>query len=329
MNVWKGRNQLMEIIRYTEEWKARWDAFVLKSNNGTMFHLQKFLDYHPPGKFSFHHLLFVERNNIVAVLPGTLQGGIFESPVGASYGSIVTGDIRFAEAMNLVTALLRYAKTNGVREISLTPAPIIYETRPSQSLDFAMLWQGFRYSLHYIASAVALDPDRDILSRFQMTARRNVRNSMKNPDIRVEINERYDEFYPILVLNKAKHKVQPTHSLEDLLRLKQLLPDRLKLYMLYLKGTPVAGSLIFFGNGNVAICFYNMLLYEYAGLKPVDRLMHEVIRDAAAAGYRYVDIGVSQETAAENPMTPRTSLIEYKENFDARTVMRNTFNIRL
>jgi hypothetical protein len=318
----------MEIIRYTDAWREKWDAFVQKSNNGTMFHLQKFLDYHAPGKFDFHHLLFVERTNVVAVLPGSIQNGVFESPVGASYGSIVTGDVRFREAMTLVSALLEYGRKNGIREFLLTPAPAIYENRPCQNLDFAMLWQGFRYSLHYIASAVKLNPGADILCRFQMTARRNVKNSIKNQDIRVEVNERYDEFYPILVKNKAKHNVKPTHTYDDLLRLKELMPDRLKLFMLYYQGTPVAGSLIFFANARVALCFYNMLLYEYGSLKPVDRLMYEVIRDATELGYCYVDIGVSQETAAENPMTPRMSLIDYKENFDARTVMRNTFQYR-
>jgi hypothetical protein len=319
----------MEIIRYTEPWREKWDAFVLRSNNGTMFHLQKFFDYHAAGKFEFHHLMFVDKGNLVAVLPGSLQKGLFESPVGASYGSIVTPDIRFRDAMDLVASLLEYGKKNGIREFLLTPAPVIYEARPSQSLDFAMLWQGFHFSLHYIASAVLLDPARNVLERFQMTARRNVKNSMKNPDIRVEVNGRYEEFYPILVKNKARHNVLPTHSLEDLLRLKELLPERLKLFMLYFRETPIAGSLIFYANDRTAVCFYNMLLYEYERLKPVDRLMYEVITDATGKGYRYVDIGVSQETAVENPMTPRMSLIDYKENFDARTVMRNTFQIRL
>jgi hypothetical protein len=42
-----------------------------------------------------------------------------------------------------------------------------------------------------------------------------------------------------------------------------------------------------------------------------------------------VDIGVSQDTKAENPMTPSMGLIEFKEKFDAKTIMRNTFYIKL
>jgi hypothetical protein len=66
-----------------------------------------------------------------------------------------------------------------------------------------------------------------------------------------------------------------------------------------------------------------MLLYEYACLKPVDRLM-QIVRDTADTG---TSISGFAETAAEIPAP--MSLIDYKENFDARTVLRNTFNIRL
>jgi hypothetical protein len=319
----------MEIIEYNPEWKEKWDKFVLSSNNGTMFHLQKFFDYHKPGKFTFNHLMFVEKGEIKAVLPGSLKDGIFESPVGASYGSIVTGDITFKEALNFVQMLIDYGKKNGYKEFYLTPAPMIYEKYQNQNLDFAMLWSGFKFSLHYISSAIKLDKNRDIISRFHATTRRNIRKSLSNPDIRVEINDRYDEFYPILLENKARHNVKPTHTYEDLIKLTELLPDNLKLFMVYYKDKPIAGSSMFFANKTVAICFYNMLYYEYQYLKPIQRVMYEVVKYCTENGYDYVDIGVSQDTKAENPMTPSISLIDFKEKFDAKTIMRNTFNLKL
>jgi len=315
----------MEIIEYTPEWKVRWDKFVLESNNGTMFHLQKFFDYHKPGKFNFNHLIFVDKGNIVAVLPGSLiKETMFESPIGASYGSIVTKDIKFSEAMDIVQTLIDYGKSKGWKEILLTSAPRVYERYPNENLDFAMLWLGFKYDLHYISSAIKLFPKRDIISRFQQTVRRNIRKTLKDSDIRVEINDRYDEFYPILVDNKARHGVKPTHSYEDLLKLKELLPDNLKLFMVYYKDKPIAGSSLFICNEIVTLCFYNMLLYEYEHLKPIHRVMYEVVKWSTENGYQYVDIGVSQDTKAANPMTPSMSLIDFKEKFDARTVMRNT-----
>lgn len=318
----------IEIVPYTEEWKDKWDEFVLKSNNGTMFHMQQFFAYHKPGKFKFNHLMFLENGELAALLPGSRIGDTFESPIGASYGSIVTPDLKFSRAMELVTALLDYAKKEGIKEIELTSAPRVYEKWQNENLDFALLWQGFSYKLHYISSAIKLDPDQEILPRFQSTIRRNIRKSFKE-GVRVEVNEKYDEFYPILLDNKARHNVKPTHSLEDLYKLKELMPDRLKLFMVYHDDKPIGGSLMFYPNETVALCFYNMLLYDYEKYKPIQRVMYEVVKDATEQGYKYVDIGVSQDTSADNPMTPAMSLIEFKEKFDAKTVMRNTFHIKL
>ena len=319
----------MEIIEYSEKWKDLWDGFVLESNNGTIFHMQKFFDYHSPGKFNFNHLLLLDKGQITALLPGSRIGDLYESPIGASYGSIVTKDVKFAEAMEIVSTLIDYGKKVGIKEFLLTSAPRVYEKHQNENLDFAMLWQGFNFDLHYISSAIKLDTETDIISRFQQTVRRNIRKSLKNPDIRIEINERYDEFYPILIENKARHDVKPTHSLEDLLKLNELLPERLKLFMVYYKDKPIAGSSVFICNDTITLCFYNMLLYEYENLKPIHRVMYEVVKWSTENGYKYLDIGVSQDTKADNPMTPSMSLIDFKEKFDAKTVMRNTLRKKI
>jgi len=314
----------MEIIEYSDKWKEKWDKFVLESNNGTVFHTQKFFDYHTVGKFDFNHLLFVEKSNIVALLPGARIGDLYESPIGASYGSIVTKDVKFAQSMEIVSALLEYGEEKGIKEFLLTSAPRIYENHPNENLDFAMLWQGFSYDLHYISSAIRLNGEEDILSRFQQTVRRNIRKTLKSHDLRVEINERYDQFYPILLENKARHDIKPTHSYDDLMKLKELMPDQLKLFMVYYKDKPIAGSSLFLCNKTVTLCFYNMLKYEFEHLKPIHRIMYEVVKWSAENGFKYVDIGVSQDTKADNPMTPSMTLIDFKEKFDAKTVMRNT-----
>lgn len=320
----------MKVIEYSEKWKQAWDDFVLNSNNGTMFHLQRFLDYHTPEKFTFNHLLVVDDlDRIIAVLPGSLKDGIFESPIGASYGSIVLGDYKFKKTMEIVTAIIKYGKANSYKGFLLTPAPMIYEKYQNQNLDFAMLWQGFKFDLHYISSGIKLDPNRDILERCSPTIRRNVRKTLKNSDIRVEINEKYEEFYPILIENKARFNIKPTHTYEDLLKLKELLPECLKLFMVYYKDKPIGGSLMFFPNKTIALCFYNMLIYDYEKYKPIQRVMYEVIKYCTDQGYSYIDIGVSQDTKAENPMTPSMSLIEFKEKFDAKTIMRNTLRLDL
>ena len=72
-----------------------------------------------------------------------------------------------------------------------------------------------------------------------------------------------------------------------------------------------------------------MLIYEFSKYKPIQRVMYEVVKDATESGYNYVDIGVSQDTSADNPMTPSENLIDFKEKFDAKSIMRNTLRLQL
>ncbi len=312
-----------EVIRYTSDWKSRWDAFVLKSNNGTMFHLQKFLDYHPAGRFAWHHLIIVKKGEIVALLPAAEMGTTLESPIGASYGSFVTGDLSFSLALEIVNAFSDYCRSAQFERALLTSAPFIYQSTISQNMDYALAYRGFLYDKHYLSHAIRI-PDHDFLASFQSTVRRYIHKYLRESPIQIELSDDYDAFYPILVKNKQRHNVKPTHTLEELKRLRKLLPDNLFLFMVKRRGKPIAGSLVFLCNPRVALCFYNMLLYEEEQHHPIHAVMYEVTKWAAERGCSWVDIGVSQDTHAENQMTPAMSLIDFKEKFGARGILRST-----
>ncbi len=318
------------VEEYRPEHRNEWEAFVQNSNNGTMFHRLCFLDYHPPGKFHFHHLLFRKNGALVGVMPGGLMdnGRILWSPVGASYGGIVTGDIPFALALEIVDALLAYGRRIGLRELYLIPPPFIYSRNYSQNLEYALLYRRFGFEYHYISHAIHLKHGASFLRFFDKTARKTIRKLLRQASLRVEESQDYETFYRILVQNKARHGAKPTHSLEDLYRLQQLVPEHLRLLMVYYNQTPIAGSLLFLCNPKVVLCFYNMMLYEYQHLRPIYLLMYEIVRWATEQGYEWVDIGVSQDTKSPNPMTPALSLIHFKERFDSRGILRSTFYYR-
>ena len=56
--------------------------------------------------------------------------------------------------------------------------------------------------------------------------------------------------------------------------------------------------------------------------------MHHTVEKAIEEGYQWVDIGVSQDTAASDPMTPSISLIDFKERFFARGILRSTYHYK-
>ncbi len=313
----------IEVIPYQERWKDRWDSFVRNSNNGTLFHLQKFLAYHNRS-FPWHHLIFLKKGEIQAVLPAARMGSILESPIGASYGSFVTPDLSFDSAVELVDAFSDYCRDAGVERALLTAPPFIYQMVLSQNLDYALAYRGFEFDKHYISHAISLT-GRDFFKTFQSTARRYVRKYLREREVTIEISDDLDAFYPILVENKRRHDVTPTHSLDELRKLKKLLPDQLVLFLVRRGKKPIAGSLVFICNPRVALCFYNMLLYEFEHLNPINAVMYEVVTWASQHHFSWVDIGVSQDTKAVNQMTPAMSLIRFKEKFGARGILRSTF----
>ena len=63
---------MITIKKYNKTYSKQWDDFIIKSNNGTIFQLQKFLNYHITRKFNDYSLLIMQNNKIIAVMPGTV-----------------------------------------------------------------------------------------------------------------------------------------------------------------------------------------------------------------------------------------------------------------
>ncbi len=319
----------IEVVEYEEKYRNIWDNFVENSNNGTLFHLQSFLQYHPPGKFNFNHLMFFENGKLLAVLPGGIvDQKRFWSPVGASYGSLVTEDLPFEKSLRLVDTMMDYFERNGFKEIFLIPPPIIYNKVTTQHIEYAMLYRRFDFELHYISHAIHLRFEKDFITYFDKTARKTIRKILRENNISIRESNDYASFNDILVKNKAKHNAKPTHSLEDMIRISRLVPNKVRLNMVYFKDKPIAGSWLFICNPKVVLCFYNMLLYEYEHLKPVYLIMYETVRWAIENGFEWVDIGVSQDTKSPDPMTPALSLINFKERFNSRGILRSTYHFK-
>ncbi len=319
------------IVReYEPSMREAWDRFVDESNNGTMFHKMQFLDYHPEGRFDFYHLMFFRGDELVGVLPGGLKNGgaEFWSPVGASYGSIVTRDISFELSLGIVDAFIEFCRVKGFRDVYLIPPPLVYSKNYSQHVEYAMLYRKFDFELHYISHAIDLKHGDNFMAYFDKTARKSLHKIFREGRLTIRETLDYETFNRILLDNKKRHDAKPTHSLEDMLKLQELMPDNLRLYLVYYDDIPIAGSWLFLTNSKVVLCFYNMLLYEYEHLKPVYLIMHETVRWAIENGYEWVDIGVSQDTRAEDPMTPSMNLIYFKERFDSRGILRSTYHYK-
>lgn len=315
----------ISIEPYHQPFAEEWDNFVWQANNGNIFHTRRFLSYHPPERFEDHSLIFKKEQRVIALFPATIRyeqhRRILTSHRGASYGGLVTNfHVGIRETFDIVAALIQYAQDHQFQGIDLTPPPIVYYKRPSHYVDFALVKNGFGYKKREISSVIPLTfSETEVLNTFSAESRRAVRRGVK---LGVEVREceEYAAFYQILKRNlKMRHNVTPTHSLDELLLLKRIFPERIKLFGAFAEGRMVAGVVMFTCNPQVVLAFYISHNEDFQQYRGVNCLFFEIIKWAIREKYAYLDFGIFTVN-----MDPNWGLGRFKESFGAQGIFRDT-----
>ena len=304
----------------------QWDEFVLQSDSGTMFHTRKFLSYHPKKRFKDASFVILKKGKLFSVFTAVLieRDGkkILASHSGASYGGFVhKSNLNLKESFSIVEALEDYAKKLKCNAIELTHTPIIYQSKYSNYLDFAMIKNRFDYKKREISSVVQLDiPEGQLLSTFRSTARTATKKSKKF-GIKIRECEDFENYYDILKMNLGmRHNVQPTHSLRELKKIKKMFPKEIRLWGAFKGKKLIAGVCNFSANSKVVLAFYISHLEEYQEFRAVNFLFFEIMNQYQKEGYKFLDFGIFTVN-----MEPNWGLARFKENFGARGIFRDTF----
>lgn len=330
----RGRNPFrITVFDPVKDAKA-WEKALQAADNATLFHTMPFLAYHPPGRFEDHHLIFWIGEEPRVLMTGAVRNaegkkGLVSYP-GASYGGLVyPAGLSFNTADHLVQTLIRYVRSAGFDFLSLTQPPDIYSAWPGDVITFHLLKNGFRYTKREITQAIPLYyPDGDVFRTLCNKTRTAVRKAMKS-DLLVEEDLELSDanleiFYPLLLDNRRRLGVTPTHTLEELKRLRDLVPDKLSLSLVKYQEIPIAGILNFLCNARVLLIFYICHDWSYQEHRPVPLLMYHTMQWAYRKGFRYLDFGTSTLN-----MEPNWGLIKFKENFGSLGYFRDTLTLDL
>jgi hypothetical protein len=316
------------ISPYQSSFREEWDHFVRQSNNGTIFHLRRFLSYHPEGRFKDHSLLFTGPKGLLALFPAAEQQvngqrHLISHP-GASYGGLVTPiGLTFQNSYDLVQSLIDYGKGEDFQRITLTLPPTIYNRRLSNYVDFALLQHGFSYHRREVSSILFLEqtPEEN-LAKFTAASRRAAKKA-RYSGVEVAFSDDMATFYDILLHNlKRRHNVQPTHALHELIQLKELFPEEIHLLAAFLDTRMIAGITIFRASPDVTLAFYISHDEAYQQYRAVNLLFYEMIRWAIDQRFRYLDFGIFTVF-----MKPNFGLARFKESFGSSGMFRDTLTI--
>jgi len=318
------------VRKYKKADFKQWDEFVENSNNGTLFHLRKFLGYHPDDRFIDNSLIFEKKEKIISIFPGTLKEkdgktSLISHP-GASMGScVVPENLAFIDALELTEQLVSYASKNGIHRLQITLPPIIYNKRFSQYLDFAYQKSGFNYQKREVTSMLFLENTIEkCLDKFKSNHRTAVRKAEKS-GIQIRQSEDFTSFFSILEKNLSiRHNVKPAHTLEEMLQLKKLFPEKIKLFGAFYEEEMIAGVVNFIVSTRVVLAFYISHMEKYQELRPINLLFYQIFKWAIQNHLQIFDFGIF--TINENP---NMGLARFKENFGASGVFRDTIELNL
>ncbi len=320
----------MKVVEYKPDMVDIWENFVASSSNGTIFHTQRFLSYHPPERFRQRHLMFYDGKKLIAVVPGVqwYEGKkvIYISHKGASYGGFVIKDgLGIKDALELVGTFLWWCRAKGYNEIILTQTPQIYYSKPNNHIDFSLIVNGATFLKRELTSVVRILGSIDEnFAQFRQETRTATRKAIRG-GVSVSISEDFDKFYEILENNLSmRHNVKPTHTLEELKFLHHLFPSDIILWCAYYNNSPIAGVVTFKTNNDVILAFYISHKEQYQSLRPINILFYRIIEWCIENGIKYLDFG----TYTLN-MEPNLGLAYFKEGFGAVGIFRDTYRIVL
>ena len=75
----------------------------------------------------------------------------------------------------------------------------------------------------------------------------------------------------------------------------------------------------------MGLVFYNVIKNEYRKTQTAALQLFEGIKFCKSLGLNALDFGVSHTPELQNPLTPKFSLIEFKEQFGANGVIRKVY----
>ena len=220
----------LDIRPYAASDAEEWDDFVEnRSGNGTLFQTRRFLSYHPEGRFEDRSVLVRAGGELVCVVPTALRNGKPFSHPGTSCGGPVVrrGWWDAARLFPLADALRgHYGPGWGMR---------IGEPCFSEEETSGLLWAMARGKDARPELAVVADLEKD----FPIYEKsRHARNNLERAAAAgtrfsfAETEAEHLEFHAALALNLEAHGAVPTHSAEELLKLRGLLGDRQRLALL-------------------------------------------------------------------------------------------------
>ena len=311
-------SMMFEIVRYTPALKAKWDAFVRKSRNGSFLFLRDYMDYHRQ-RFEDFSLLIYNKESLVALLPLNKEGdGCVASHNGLTYGGLITDKKGRAEkVLRLFECLNHWLRGAGITKVVYRPTPWIYHILPAEEDLYALTNV---CHAHLTAREISSTIAQNNKLAFAQSRKDCIRKAQR-AGVKVVQSHDFDAFWEVLSANLAqRYGVKPVHSLAEITALAELFPNEIRLYAAYLDEELVAGCVVY--------VMPRVVHVQYISASPQGKavgaldILFRYLIDEAFSDVPFFDFGKSTESHGQRL---NEQLIFQKEGFGGRGVCYDTY----
>ena len=304
----------INIVKYMPKDAPLWDDMINDSDAGCLLFLRRYMDYHAD-RFTDASLMALSQDKVIGCFPASISGSTVTSHGGLTFGGWQVSAVHSVETLKQFSELtLEHYKSIGAEKLVVNEAPLIFSSR-SASFAPAKAPCALR---EMDGAAVDLTGPRSLINlRARCVKKALEAHSFSEANL--------EEFWPILEEVLAeRHGAKPTHTLSEIIMLKQKLPDRIMCFKAELEGTMVAGAVVYLSKRVAHI--------QYMATNPVGRKSHALdglivwLMQLYAGRLQWLSLGISNNRDG----SLNQGLFDYKLSFSARRVAHVTkeFDLR-
>ncbi|MDW7695578.1 GNAT family N-acetyltransferase [Flammeovirgaceae bacterium SG7u.111] len=304
---------------YSKENKVVWDKLVAEANGATFILKRDFIEYHQH-RFDDYSLTVWNQEKLIAVLPANISKLNIYSHQGLSYGGMVfENGISAQLAYHAFISSLFYLKERGFEKLIYKQLPSYYHISPALYDQYPLFCTNAKLTLREMSQIIDLQNSGEIQKR----RLRGVKKAQKQGII-WKVSENWEDFWEVLSGNlQERYGKEPVHSLKEILYLKKLFPDHIKLYVAKKKGEILGGTVIF-QHQKTAHAQYIASTAEGKASNALDFLFFHLIKHYE--GFNYFSFGVSN---TRNGFEIDKGLFEWKEGWGTIPWQHDIYEINL
>ena len=316
----------MTISIASERHLERWDSFVDRSVNGTIFNKRRFLAYHGD-KFKDGERFLVIMNGTEVYAQIALYTFIDErgvktsnSPYGASYGGFIFKEVPTYKSGNeIVNLFLSYLNENRVQQCFIRQPAGIFCAQSMDTFIFNLLEAGFVSVNREIFNYMVIADECPVIDMIPNAAcRTQIRKAIKS-GVYVNQDAPLDDAWPLIQRTIQRFGKEPTHNRDELKTLKDTFPESIRFIVAYHDGIPIASVTSIALNKTVNSAFYLSTDERYLKLNALRCTLERAIQQAQDNGYKHYDFGTSSTMLTAGP-----NIFAFKEEFSRSGMFRET-----